>query len=110
MRMFSTIASPTFSELVIIIWADAVTDSPSEDPFFETLRMMNGVRPFKLVFLLVVPDQSREEARWKLEEALDSVTARGLLDFLDSPPTIRSGRNRVQGWDKEFKGWEKSID
>jgi hypothetical protein len=110
MKIFSTITSPVFSELVILIGANAVTDSPSGDPFFETLRMMNGVRPFKLVFLLVVPDQSREEARRKLEEALGSVTARGLLDFFDSPPTVRSGRNRVQGWDKEFKGWDKSID
>jgi hypothetical protein len=71
-----------------------VTGSPSEDLFFETLRTMNGVRPFKLVFLLVAPDQSREEARRKLEGAIDSLAARGLLDFLDSPPTIRSGRNR----------------
>jgi hypothetical protein len=107
MKIFSTITSPVFSELVILIGANAVTDSPSGDPFFETLRTMNGIRPFKLVFLLVAPDPSWGEARRKLEEALDSVMARGLLDFLDSPPTIRSGRIREQGWVQE---WDKTVD
>ena len=97
MQIFSTIASPVFSELVIFIGPGAVTDSPWGDPFFETLRTMNGVRSFKLVFFLVAPDLLREEARRKLEGAIDSVTARGLLDFLDSPPTIYNKRIRGHG-------------
>lgn len=56
----------------------------SSDAFLETLRTMNGVRPFKLVFLL--EDRYLEGL---LTEALDSMTAKGFLDFLDSPPTIR---------------------
>jgi hypothetical protein len=103
MKIFSTIASPVFSELVILIGPDVVTGSPSGDPFFETLRTMNGVRPFKLVFFLVAPDLLREEACQKLEGAIDSVIARGLLDFLDSPPTICNKRLRGQGWDKSVE-------
>ena len=48
---------------------------------------MNEVRRFKLVFLLRAPDPC--EARRELLEAIESATAKGLLDFLDSPPTIR---------------------
>jgi hypothetical protein len=92
MRIFSTITSPVFSELVIIIKSDGVARLPLEVELFETLRTMNGVRPFKLVFLLADPDFSQEETRQELAGALDSVTARGLLDFLGSPPTFRSQR------------------
>jgi hypothetical protein len=86
-----------FSELVIIIGVNVVTSLPSEVRLFETLRRMNGLRPFKLVFLLVNTDLLPGEARRKLEGALDSVAAKGLLDFLDSPPTIRSAKIRGQG-------------
>jgi hypothetical protein len=86
-----------FSELIIIIGVNVVTSLPSEVRLFETLRRMNGLRPFKLVFLLVDPDSPPGEARRKLEGALDSVAAKGLLDFLDSPPTIRSAQIRGQG-------------
>jgi hypothetical protein len=96
MGIFATITSPAFSELVIIIEAVGVARLPSEVKLFETLRTMNGVRPFKLVFMLVVPDSSREETRRELAGALDSVTARGLLDFLGSPATFRSSRIRTR--------------
>ena len=56
---------------------------------FEALRAMNDIRPFKLVFLFLVLDRFQEEARRKLAEALDSVAAKGYLDFLDSPPAVR---------------------
>jgi len=49
--------------------------------------MMNELRPFDLVFLLEVLDF--RQAQRELLETLDLVTAKGLLDFLDSPPTIR---------------------
>jgi hypothetical protein len=100
--VFSTITSPVFSELVIVIEAEGVTRLPSEVMLFETLRTMNGVRPFKLVFLLMVPDVSLGEARQKLGGALDSVNARGALGFLDSPPTIRSARSYKRWWDMSF--------
>ena len=89
MEVFSTITSPLFSKLVIIVQANGVACLPSELPLFETLHTMHKVKPFKLVFLLTGPDFLQEEVRRELAGALDSVTGRGLLDFLASPPTIR---------------------
>jgi len=88
MEVFSTITSPVFSELVIVLAGSDMVYFRWKDTF-RTLRMMNEIKPFKLVFSLEVPDFSWEEARQKLARALDSVTAEGLLDFLGSPPTIR---------------------
>ena len=99
MEVFSTITSPVFSELVIVLGATAVTYLPSEVMLFETLRTMNQVRPFRLVFLVAEPGPFWEVARQRVVEALDSLTARGLLDFLDSPHTIRSAQTHEQGWD-----------
>ena len=93
MEVFSTIASPVFSELVIVTGTSTVAHLPSQVKFFETLRIMSEVRPFKLVFLLVDPDLFQEEARRNLTEVLESVATRGFLGFLDSPPTIRSVRS-----------------
>ena len=90
MGVFSTIASPVFSELVIIIENDVDSSSASQAGLFETLHALSGVRPFKLVFLLVGLEPFLGEVRRKFADILDSVTARGLLDFLNSPPTIRS--------------------
>jgi len=88
MEVFSTITSPVFSELVIVLAGSDMVYFRWKD-MFKTLCTMNEVRPFKLVFLLEVPDFSQEEARQKSARALDSVTVEGVLDFLDSPPTIR---------------------
>lgn len=55
---------------------------------------MRKVRPFKLVFLLEVPGSHQGEGRRELAEALDTVNASGLVDFLDSPPIIRTTRLR----------------
>lgn len=65
---------------------------PQEVELFRTLRTMHKVKPFKLVFLLEVPDLHRGEGQRELAGALASVTASGLLDFLYSPPTIRTAR------------------
>ena len=86
MEVFSTITSSAFSELVIALGRHD-TSLPCGPAFFEALHMMHVVRPFKLVFLLEVSNFLG--AQRELEEALASVTARGLFDFLDSPPTIR---------------------
>jgi hypothetical protein len=101
-EVFSTITSPVFSELVILIGVDAAARLPSEVRLFETLRAMNKVRPFKLVFLLMAPRLSLGEAHQEFAGALDLVAARGLFDFLDSPPTFRSGRFREHWWDTSF--------
>ena len=101
-EVFSTITSPVFSELAILIGVDAAARLPSEVTLFETLRAMNKIKSFKLVFLLMAPRLSLEEAHQKFAGALDLVIARGLLNFLDSPPTFRSGRFREQWWDTSF--------
>ena len=96
MEVFSTITSPVFSELVVALGLFE-TCLPWALLFFQALRTMNEVRPFKLVFLLEVLDF--REAQQELMEALDSATAKGHLDFLNSPPTIRKAQPVPRGWD-----------
>ena len=86
--MFSTITSPVFSELVVVLEIDTMACLSKAVTFFETLRVMNEVRPFRLVFLLEVSDFF-QGARWELEKDLDLLAAKGSLNFLDSLPTIR---------------------
>ena len=89
MEIFSTIASPVFSELVLNLRDEQIAHLPSQLAPFEALRMANEIRPFKLVFFLVATDSSLGEARRKLARTIDLVTVKRLLNFLDSPPTIR---------------------
>jgi len=75
MDVFSTITSPVFSELVVILGDTEIHHLPLDLTFFETLSTMNQVRPFKLMFLAQVADSPRrrwEEVRQRLTEALDS--------------------------------------
>ena len=88
MEVFSTIASPVFSELIFVVWHDQSARLLSDTTFFETLRAMKEVRDFNLVFLLQIPNPPTREGR-RFELALAEVNAKGLLDFLDSPPTVR---------------------
>ena len=94
--VFSTITSPVFSEFVIVLAGNAAAYLPLQPVLFQTLRRISEERPFELVFSFegpcFVPRGKRwepAEARWELKQALDSVTANGFLDFLDSPPTVR---------------------
>jgi len=90
MEVFSTLKSPAFSELVIVLEGYKTATLHWEDTLFKTLRKMNEFRPFKLVFLLEGPFFGREgAARLVVAGVLDSATAKGFLDFLDSPPTVR---------------------
>jgi len=93
---FSTITSPVFAELVIIPGDIAARFLPHHVPLFKALREMAEVRRFKLVFLVEAVDE--QGARQKLVTALHSVAANGLLDFLDSPPTIRTACPRHHRW------------
>ena len=92
-EVFSTITSPVFSELVIVL-TGRVACLRQEVELFNTLRAMNKIRPFELVFSLEAPSFSQLEARRTLEEVLELATANGLLDFLDSPPSIIVARSR----------------
>lgn len=58
MEVFSTIASPAFSELVVV-FADYVAHFTQNAAFFDALRMMNEVIPFALALLLEFPDSPR---------------------------------------------------
>ena len=61
---------------------------------FDSLRRMYGVRPFELVFLLVATeelDEARARRKWK--RGINVAADRGLLSFLDSPPSIRFTRD-----------------
>ena len=90
MEIFSTLKSPAFSELVIVLAGHEITTLHWEDTLFKTLRKVNEFRPFKLVFLLEGPFFGRAGvARSAVAGVLDSATAKGFLDFLHSPPTIR---------------------
>ena len=81
--MFSAIRSPVFSELAIDLGHFEAGRLRVDLAFFETLRTANAIKPFKLVFLV---DSSPDDG--PLGSVLRLVTARGLLDFLDSPPTV----------------------
>ena len=95
-KPFLTITSPVFSELVIIHTGISIY-LPQEVTLFETLRKMNEVRHFKLVFSVEAEDE--RGARRELAVALDSAAAKRLLDFLNSPPTIRTAPPRYHRWD-----------
>jgi len=95
-KLFSTITSPVFSELVIAL---ARHHLPLPVMLFGVLRRVNEVRRFRLVFLLVVEVRDLYDGRRELAETLDSVTTKGHLDFLNSPPTIRIARPRYFKWD-----------
>ena len=98
MDAFSTITSPVFSELVITLDTNSALRIPLVIVLCEGLRELNQVRPFKLVFSFEGPYSSPEEARHILTRCLRSATALGLLEFLNSPPTIRIARTRRHGW------------
>ena len=88
--MFSTITSPVFSELTVVLAGELAVYMPWKATLFEALRGLNEVRPFKLMFLYEGPYNGLGEARSILARSLDLVVAEGLLDFLGSPPTIRT--------------------
>ena len=102
MEVFLTITSPVFSELVIILQEMDITYFRHGVPMFEILRKMYEVKPFKLVFWPEVSDSLQGEVQQKLEGSLNLVTTEGLLDFLDSPPTIRIARSRQSRWISPF--------
>ena len=94
MEVFSTITSPVFSELVIVLGGyNQIRQLPREVVLFKTLRKMSEIRPFKLGFLLVVLDPTNVEPLRKFAADVDRVAAKGLLSFLDSPPTTRVVRS-----------------
>ena len=105
-EVFSTITSPIFSELVVVLSGEVISCLSHEVTLFQTLCEMHKVRPFELVFLFEGPCSIQRGGRWEsvearcpLKEALDYVSSKGFLDFLNSPPTIRTiPRSRYYDW------------
>jgi len=95
-EVLSSITSPAFHELVIVIDDKRIPLLCWDTAFFGSLRMMYKTRSFKLAFLAEVEDQHQaggmEGVRQCLAEALGLVAAKGWLDFLDSPPAVRTTR------------------
>ena len=90
--IFHTITSPVFSELVIVIQSGDVYHFPWR--MYGTLRRMYGVRPFKLVFLILGSERSTEVVALRTwQGAINVATTKGLLGFLQSPPSIRFVRH-----------------
>lgn len=87
--MFSTITSPVFFELVIVVTYRGVKNLPQGAKLLETLRETNEKRPFKLEFSFAVTDLLWEEERRELARSSDAMAVKSCVDFLDSPPTIR---------------------
>jgi len=93
MDVFSTITSPVFSELCVVLEGD-MTFLPQNVVPLEALSKMNEIRPFKLVFLVEVLKFFGWGMRRRFERTLDSVIARGLLKSFDSLPVIRWAQPR----------------
>jgi len=102
MKVFSTITSPVFFELVVVLGGDDIAHLPSDVMWFEALRVMNEIRPFKLVILFELCFPPPGEGRQELMEVFRFVIAKGFLDFLDSPPTVRWARRDPQRWGASF--------
>jgi len=92
-EVFSTITSPVFSELIIVLDHGRI-GLLSNVASFEILRRMDQVRAFALVFLVKIEDlyRIRTGVLQKFGDAVFSATAKGLLDFLDSRPIIRTAQ------------------
>jgi len=73
------------------------THLPWAVKLFGMLGRIKEARRIKLVFSLETLNPSGAQSEFA--EALDSATAAGLLDFLDSPPTIHISRFRPYQWD-----------
>ena len=95
-EVFSTITSPAFSELVIVLRSDRFLRLLLDLTSFEVLRMVHRIRPFKLVFLLYIYHLPHGDER-VFERALETASAGGHFNFLDSPPAVRSAKIPVVG-------------
>ena len=88
MDTFSTITSPSFSELLIVLREGEIKNLSPDTAFFHALRIIHEIKGFRLVFLLHILHWPLGE-RVALGRALESAAAKGLFDSLDSPPIIR---------------------
>ena len=86
--LLSTVTSPVFSDVVIILQDVMIHRNLSLDPLFRAVRDMYEVKPFRLVFRLGKSSRDRERNRERLKSLIEAEAARGGLGPLLHPPVI----------------------
>ena len=89
--LLSTVTSPVFSDVVIIL-QDNIIHDPNFliNVLFPAVRHMCEVRSFRLVFMLGKLPRDGEDDRERLKEIIDVQAARGWFGPLLDPPVIVS--------------------
>jgi len=89
--LLSTITSPVFSDVVIIL-PDVIIRNPKflKNTLFRAVRRMCEVKSFRLVFRLGKSPQAGEDNRGRLKEMIGAQAAKGRLGPLLHPPVIVS--------------------
>lgn len=95
MGAFSSITSPVFSELVVVLAGDALANLPQEAMLFETLHRMHELKPFLLVFSFEGPCFVQREGVWEsveqrreLNRALDRLQKVSLIFSTPRPLSV----------------------
>ena len=86
--LLSTVTSPVFSDVVIILQDTIIHTNFLQDSLFSAVRDMSKVRPFRLVFRLGKSSRDRERNRERLKSLIEAEAARGGLGPLLHPPVI----------------------
>ena len=86
--LLSTIKSPTFSEIVVVLFERDVLSSRWLPPAL--LREMYDIKGFRLAFCLEASEESRVQHFPQLVSKVEAEAARGTFDFLSCPPAVFS--------------------
>ena len=87
-NLLSTITSPVFSEVVIVLQDGSIRNGYSFEHLLSVVRGTYEVKPFCLIFCLEIWEGYREDATKRLRSHINAEAARGWLDFLPCPPII----------------------
>ena len=85
--IFSTIKSPTFSEIVLVIQRPDLY-RPHYVPV-DVFRQMHSERKFRLVYCLEVSKRHKDRGLEVMQQRMWHDIAGRRLDFLEGPPTLR---------------------
>ena len=86
--LLSTVTSPVFSDVVIILQDIIVHRDIPLNALFRAVHDMSKVKAFRLVFRLGKLPRDRERDREKLKELIEAEAAKGGLGLLLHPPAI----------------------
>ena len=87
-ELLSTVASPVFSDVVIILQDDIVRSHFLRYKLFAAVRDMSKVKPFRLVFRLGKLSRDGEGDRERLKGLIEAEAVKGRLGPLLHPPVI----------------------